>query len=280
MNWPTWNQAAIAAALSGLLALALRRRDLDGWRAAIGQAATEFAIIAGLYSVWRVARKLPLAQDEGAVERAHQIVDLERTLHLPTELSLQQWFLQHDTLARLANTYYATLHVPMLLGFLVWLFVRHREHFARWRNALAILTGFCLVIRFIRVAPPRFLGELGYVDLSTRYGLNIYGPVGTGVSDQFAAMPSIHVGWAAVVSFGIVAASTSPWRWLALLHVVLTLVVVSATGNHWWMDGIVAVALLGVALRIDTVVRRRRAARAGEDEPVPSPPEPALSASS
>jgi hypothetical protein len=280
VNWPTWNQAAIAAALSGLLALALRRRDLDGWRAAIGQAATEFAIIAGLYAVWRVARKLPLAQDEGAVERAHQIVDLERTLHLPTELSLQQWFLEHDTLARLANTYYATLHVPMLLGFLVWLFVRHREHFARWRNALAILTGFCLVIRFIRVAPPRFLGELGYVDLSTRYGLNIYGPVGTGVSDQFAAMPSIHVGWAAVVSFGVVAASTSRWRWLALLHVILTFVVVSATGNHWWMDGIVAVALLGVALRIDTVVRRRRAARAGEDHAVGSPPEPVLSASS
>jgi hypothetical protein len=278
VNWPTWNQAAIAAALSGLLALALRRRDLDGWRAAMGQAATEFAIIAGLYSVWRVARKLPLAQDEGAVDRAYQIVDLERTLHLPTELSLQQWFLEHDTLARFANTYYATLHVPMLLGFLVWLFVRHREHFPRWRNALAILTGFCLVIRFIRVAPPRFLGDLGYVDLSTRYGMNIYGPVGTGVSDQFAAMPSIHVGWAAVVSFGVVAASTSPWRWLALLHVIVTFVVVSATGNHWWLDGIVAVALLGVALRIDTVVRRRRMA-GGSGGGAGARPDPVMSAS-
>ena len=277
MNWPTWNQAAIAAALSGMLAVALRRRDLDGWRAAIGQAATEFALIAGLYSVWRVARKLPLAQDEGAVERARQIVAFQEALHLPSELSLQRWFLEHDTLARWANTYYATLHVPMLLGFLVWLFVRHREHFARWRNALAILTGFCLVIRFIRVAPPRFLGDLGYVDLSTRYGLNIYGPVGTGVSDQFAAMPSIHVGWAAVVSFGVVAASTSRWRWLALLHVIITFVVVSATGNHWWMDGIVAVALLATALRIDTVVRRRRVVAAPEAEA--AVPEPAMSAS-
>lgn len=279
MNWPTWNQAAIAAACSGLVALALRRRDLDGWRAAIGQAATELAIIAGLYSVWRVARKLPLAQDEGAVGRAHQIVDLEAALHLPTELDVQRWFLEHDALARLANTYYATLHVPMLLGFLVWLFVRHREHFARWRNALSILTGFCLVIRFVRVAPPRFLGELGYVDLSTRYGLSIYGPVGTGVSDQFAAMPSIHVGWAAVVSFGVVAAGTSRWRWLALAHVVITFVVVSATGNHWWLDGIVAVALLGVALRIDTVVRRRRARITVVEPTGPAPePEPAPSA--
>ena len=70
-------------------------------------------------------------------------------------------------------------------------------------------------------------------------------------------MPSIHVGWAAVVSFGIVAVSTSRWRWLALLHVIITMIVVSATGNHWWLDGIVAIALLGVGLALDTAFRRR-----------------------
>ena len=127
-----------------------------------------------------------------------------------------------------------------------------------------IVTGFCLVIRFVRVAPPRFLPDLGYVDLSTRYGMSVYGPVGTGVSDQFAAMPSIHVAWAAVVSFGIIAASPSKWRWVFALQVILTMLAVSASGNHWWLDGIVAIALLGVALVIDTTVRRfveRRRAR-------------------
>jgi hypothetical protein len=69
-------------------------------------------------------------------------------------------------------------------------------------------------------------------------------------------MPSIHVGWAAVVSFGIVAASDSRWRWVFVAHVVVTELVVSATGNHWWLDGIVAVALLGVALMIDAAARR------------------------
>ena len=138
---------------------------------------------------------------------------------------------------------------------MVWLFVRHRDEYSRWRNALAILTAFCVVIRFIRVAPPRFLPDLGYIDLSTNYGWSLYGPVGTGVSDQFAAMPSIHVGWAALVSFAIVAVSTSRWRWVFLLHVVLTMLVVSATGNHWWMDGIVAIILLGLAIAIDSAVR-------------------------
>ena len=140
-----------------------------------------------------------------------------------------------------------------------------------WRNGLAIVTAFCLFIRFVRVAPPRFLPDLGYIDLSTKYGLSVYGPVGTGVSDQFAAMPSIHVAWAAVVSFGIIAASPSKWRWVFGLQVVLTMLAVSASGNHWWLDGIVAIALLAVALAIDTAVRRWSAARrsadpAGDDE--------------
>jgi hypothetical protein len=113
-----------------------------------------------------------------------------------------------------------------------------------------------VVIRFVRVAPPRFLPDLGYIDLATRYGWSVYGPVGTGVSDQFAAMPSIHVGWAALVSFGIVAVSTSRWRWLFMLHLVLTMLVVSATGNHWWLDGIVAIVLLLVAFAMDDGARR------------------------
>ena len=118
-----------------------------------------------------------------------------------------------------------------------------------------MLTAACLVIRYIRVAPPRFLPELGYIDLATRYGLSVYGPVGTGVSDQFAAMPSIHVGWAAVVSLGIVFSSSSRWRWLYLAHLLITVLAVSATGNHWWLDGVAAIAILGVALWIDRFVR-------------------------
>ncbi|MEO8163375.1 MAG: phosphatase PAP2 family protein, partial [Ilumatobacteraceae bacterium] len=112
------------------------------------------------------------------------------------------------------------------------------------------------VSRRSAAAPPRFLPDLGYIDLATRFGLSIYGPVGKGVSDQFAAMPSIHVGWAAVVSFGIVAAGTSRWRWLFLVHLVMTTLAVTATGNHWWLDSIAAIILLGVALLIDSLGRQ------------------------
>ena len=237
-------------------------------RAAAILGSQELALMASLYSIWRLARVLPLARPEGAIDRARQIDDLQQSLHMPTELSLQHFVLRHDWLAQFSNAYYAIAHVPGLIAFLVWLFVRHRDVYPRWRNPLAIVTALCVVIRFVRVAPPRFLPDLGYIDLATRYGMSLYGPVGTGVSDQFAAMPSIHVGWAAVVSFGVVAASTSRWRWIFLLHLILTMIVVSATGNHWWLDGIVAMVLVVVGIAIDRTVRRitmsRRAPRSGD----------------
>jgi hypothetical protein len=133
----------------------------------------------------------------------------------------------------------------------------HRDPYPHWRNALVLVTAGCLAIRFVRVSPPRFLPDLGYVDLATRVGYSIYPQdVSQGVSDQFAAMPSIHVAWAVLVSVGIVTVSTSRWRWLFLSHVVVTMLVVVATGNHWWLDGIVAVALLPGGLFLDSAVRR------------------------
>ena len=157
------------------------------------------------------------------------------------------------------------MHVPALVGFLVWLFVRHRDRYPHWRVGLAVVTAGCLAIRWVRVAPPRYLTDLGYQDLSEICGPSVYGEVGSGVSDQFTAMPSIHVGWAAVVSFGIFLSTTSRWRWFFLLHVVITTLVVAATGHHWWMDGVVAVLLLAVGLWRSTPPRRRSL-------PPPSPP--------
>lgn len=256
MKWVTWDQAALTALVTGGVALLARRKPRTRFRSAVCSAATELTLLALLYAIWRLARVLPLDKPSGAIERARQINQFQHNLHFPSELSLQHLALDHEWLARLTNYYYAVAHVPGLILFLIWLYIRHREAYPHWRNGLVILTAFCLVIRFIRVAPPRFFPDLGYIDLASRFGMSIYGPVGTGVSDQFAAVPSIHVGWAAVVSFGIVAASKSRWRWLFLLHIVFTMIAVSATGNHWWLDGIVANFLLGVALPIDTHARR------------------------
>lgn len=254
VGWATWDQAAVAAACSTGAWLGLRGRTRTVLRTA-GTAAAEFAFVAGLYAIWRLARMLPIAQEEGAIDRAWQIARLQEWLHLPSELSLQHWTMQHATLTEWTVWYYGVVHVPALIIFLIWLWLRQRDHYKRWRTGLVLTTAGCLIIRFARVAPPRFLPELGFVDLSNRVGFSVYGSVGTGVSDQFAAMPSIHVAWAAVVALGAVAASPSRWRWLIFLHLPITMFVVAATGHHWWMDGFVALALLGGALALDRRLR-------------------------
>jgi hypothetical protein len=267
MRWPSWEEAALATVVLGGASLLARRATGRGARAgrAVAAFTQETALISFLYAIWRLARQLPLVQEEGAYERGRQIWELQQALHLPSELAMERWLIDHDLLARWTVSYYAGMHVPSLLLFLLWLWVRHRDQYPRWRNALAITTGFCLVIRFVRVAPPRLLPELGFIDLPAALGRDIYGPVGTGASDQFAAMPSIHVAWAAVVGLGIWSASTSRWRWIGPLHLALTFWAVMATANHWWLDGLVAVALVGLALTIDDQVRRRWG-RPGRDD--------------
>jgi len=256
VSWPTWDQALIVSAAAGLLALGLRRLRPSRTTEFVQPAALELAIVAALYAVWRMAKKLPLTQADGAVERARDIVAVQEWLRLPEELTLQRWAIEQEWLGWFSAAYYAGAHVPGVVIFLVWLFVRHRDVYPHWRNALAMVTAFCLFIRFVKVAPPRFLTDLGYTDLSAVHGMDVYGEVGTGVSAQFAAMPSLHVAWAAVVAFGALAASSSRWRWIGMAHLLLTLYVVAATGHHWWLDGIVALGLLAVAVGIDLSARR------------------------
>jgi hypothetical protein len=142
------------------------------------------------------------------------------------------------------NGYYAIAHAPALIIFLVWLFVRHRDQYPRVRNTVALVTGISLSIHFLPLAPPRLYPELGFVDTAKQYGQSVYTTIGHGLSDQMSAMPSMHVAWAVIVGIGAVTISKSRWRWLVLVHTALTLLAVTATANHWWLDGIAAAVIV------------------------------------
>ena len=83
------------------------------------------------------------------------------------------------------------------------------------------------------------------VDTAVRYGQSVYAGAAGFDADQLSAMPSVHVGWAILVAIAVIGAARSRWRWLALVYPVLTTLVVVVTANHFWLDGIVAAALLG-----------------------------------
>jgi hypothetical protein len=275
-----WQQAAglaVVFAVAGLLLPpALHRRPVARrrWFEMVTAGAREGAVVMVLFTIWQIAGSLALTRVAGAFERAHTILRIERWLPLPSELTVQHWVLPHPDLVRALNTFYLYVHINSITIFLIWLFVRHRDRYPWARNALVLLTGPCLLVQMIPVAPPRMLADAGFVDTAIAYGQSIYGPFGSGMADQLSAMPSVHVGWALLVAFVVIRVSTSRWRWLILAHPLATTFVVVATANHFWLDGIVAALILAVALPVATgaeswlAPRRRGAHPAAKADPV------------
>jgi hypothetical protein len=250
----TWNMAALIAALLAA-AVVFTRPNGRQWLVVARAFAKETALILSLYAIWQLAGTLSVMQVNGARGRALWIWDAQRFLHFPSELTFQKAALPHPLIVQFFNAYYAIMHVPALVIFLIWLFIRHRDRYASVRNAIALLTGISLIIQLIPVAPPRMFGELGFVDTAKLYGQSVYGAVGSGIADQLSAMPSVHVGWAVAVGLVSVQISRSRWRWLALLHPILTVLAVTVTANHWWLDGVVAVAILLLVMAAQRGVR-------------------------
>ncbi|MFE7919279.1 phosphatase PAP2 family protein [Streptomyces sp. NPDC057398] len=212
----------------------------------------EFLLVAGLFLVYKFGRRLATGHTGEAFRNAHDVWDLERALHLPGEGAVQSLLLHGDGVVHLANTYYAAVHFPATAAFLVWLYLRRPAHYLRARRVLAAVTAAALALHLLfPLAPPRMLASAGLVDTAREFGPSVYGdPAADSLSNQFAAMPSLHFGWALMVAIGLMAATRSRRRRLWLLHPALTLLVIVGTANHYWLDALVAAALLGLALAV------------------------------
>ncbi|GIF07846.1 phosphatase PAP2 family protein [Actinoplanes siamensis] len=209
----------------------------------------ELGLVAVLFLIYKIGRVAATGHVGEAFDNANKVWNLERWMRLPGELSVQHRLLSWHALIEVANSYYAYVHFPATVICLIWLYVFRPAHYRWTRNVLALLTGTALLVHFgFPLAPPRMLTGTGMLDLGRLYGPAVYGPPQSDqLSNQYAAMPSLHVGWAVVIAVALIAATSSRWRALWLLHPVITLYVVVATGNHYWLDAIAALGLLAVA---------------------------------
>lgn len=252
-----WQPAALMAACLALTALAcgrLRRRRL----AFAAQFAREAALLLGLYALWQFAGSFSVMSSSGALPRGQRLWHVERVLHLPDEAAVQRLFVSHPLVVQAFNLYYAVLHFPVLIACLIWLFAWHRDDYGRIRSTIVVFTGASLLIQFIPVAPPRLLPGTGLVDTAAEYGQSVYAWSTGFNADQYSAMPSVHVGWALIVAMAVITVSRSRWRWAAAAYPALTLLVVVATANHFWLDGVVAAILLVAALEAQRAGRALR----------------------
>ncbi|MEV0134332.1 phosphatase PAP2 family protein [Dactylosporangium sp. NPDC050688] len=228
----------------------------------------ELLLVVGLFLAYKMGRLLVDGKVGQAYANAELIWHTERALRLPDEMDLQHLLLTFEAVIRAANIYYAVVHFPATVAFLLFMYVFRPAHYLRFRRILAWLTAAGLVMHFaFPLAPPRMLAGIGMVDTAAKFGPSVYGPPQTDtLSNQYAAMPSLHVAWALVVACGLIVATRSRWRWLWLAHPVITMIVVVGTANHYWLDGIIAAILVGALL-----LAVGRARRPAGEPPVTTP---------
>lgn len=267
---PGWQSAITLAATFGVLAILLRRRR--GLAAGLREASLVF----GLFFTWIMVGSYTESYVTGALDRGRQLYRFEQLIGLPSELTVQRWLLPHETLSHLVNGYYLFGHLNVMAVLLAWTWIWHRQAYPALRLQVVLLCLSCLLIQLVGVAPPRLLPGLGFVDLANKYGESVYGGLGTGINGQLLAMPSLHVGWAAVAAWTVWRNGARWWRWIGPTHFVGMTLVVVASANHWWLDGIVAVALLAAIIPIVDRILKVGGPRVASAPAVV--PEPALSA--
>jgi hypothetical protein len=240
-------------------------------RAAAGLVLREAATVVGLFAVWQFGQLSVMGTDD-AIARGQWIWDTERRLGLPSEAMIQRWVLPHPLLVEGANYYYAVMHFGVMVALLTWLFLRHREAYPWVRGTLVLVTAMSLAVQLIPVAPPRLLPDAGMADTALQYGQSVYGTTIGGLqADSYSAMPSVHVAWCVLVAVAVIRVSRSRWRWLIVLHPLVTVAVVLVTANHYWLDGVAAVALLLLSYLLQWgAARGMRWWRAGRAVPVES----------
>lgn len=226
----------------------MRRRVLTAppvWR--------ELLLVVLFYTGYTLTRIILVQDGTGpAFEHADQILTVERALGLDIELYLNQTLLTVPWLARTANVFYATMHFIVTLGVVVWLY-RYRPNHYRWlRTSIMVATGVALIGFWLYpLAPPRFLHAEGFVDpVTALHSLGLYASDASGtLTNQYAAMPSMHAGWALWCGAVIVKLASHTWaKALGAVYPATTVFVILSTANHYVLDAVAGIALVSGAL--------------------------------
>ncbi|MEO7398763.1 MAG: phosphatase PAP2 family protein [Ilumatobacteraceae bacterium] len=258
----------------------------------------EAIVIGAVYIVYGLVRnqfgsaKLNVGDEpRHAFNNAVAIIDIEEATGLFHEQTIQRWFLDTPWIP-FFNIFYGTAHFAVTLGVLIWLFVRHRAPFGRWRSTLVATTVIGLIgFALFPLMPPRLFNaephecrqrpdtevcnvyRYGGAELARETNQPDYEFVDTlrevgglwsfdskeldSVSNQYAAMPSLHIGWSvwcAIVLWQFAQRRSS--RWLGVIYPFVTLTAIVATANHFIIDAAGALLVLGAGYGLARLFER------------------------
>jgi PAP2 superfamily protein len=243
----------------------------------------ELAIIGIGYWLYSFGRNAVPEQASIAQRHGRSVQHLQDYLHLNWELSINHFVARNEWLAQIMDYYYATLHFVVTIGVLVWLFLK-RPHLYRGARTVIFATSLLGLLGFylFPLAPPRLLPQYDYVDTLTKFHTwgSLADPSVAQHSNQFAAMPSLHIGWA--LWCGIVLYQCARHQWVriaGLVYPFLTLCVIVGTANHFVLDAVGGVVVLGGGFVIQWLLSGHGAFEPPVDAPdfgMPERPLPSL----
>jgi hypothetical protein len=231
----------------------------------------EIAVVLSFYGIYTTIRNSNEGTAAAAQRNAEHVIDVQQRLGFFWEPTLQEWALHLTPLIIALNYFYGSLHFIATAGVMTLLYKRHTDRYPLWRNTLAITTLIGL-IGFITfpLMPPRLLPEhlgYGFVDTLDQYPTfwSFESGAVAKVSNQYAAMPSLHTAWATWVA--VAGAPLVRRRWLAGLlwaYPVVTVTAIVLTGNHYLLDAIGGWAALAVGYLTARLITRAGRRSAGD----------------
>lgn len=196
-------------------------------------------------------------------DNAIRIIDIEKGIGLYHEEWIQRTFLDWDAFIVFWNAFYGSFHFGVTIFAMVWLFLKFPQRYIFMRSTLAATTGVALIgFAFFPLMPPRLLAacasEYGACALEHEYVDTLVDPGGLwnfengpmeSISNQYAAMPSLHIAWATWCALALYPVLRRRWARVSIaVYPFLTLFAIVVTANHYWFDAVGGLIALGAGL--------------------------------
>lgn len=215
-----------------------------------GDLLLQILILAVALFVYQLTRGL--ADDSStaieATNNARDLIEVERTMGLFFEPSVQQWALGVGGLDDVLSWLYLNVQTTVTLGGMLWIYLFHNDRYYFVRNMFFVaFVGACFLYVVVPTAPPRLMPGYGFVDtVEQADGARKF--IWNAFANPYAAVPSMHIGFSLMIGWSIASLVGNRWvRAFWLWYPAVILFVVVATGNHFWLDAVAGaiVALAG-----------------------------------
>ncbi len=233
----------------------------------------ELGLILGFYLVYSWVRNqfgsASVSSDQ-AFSNAETVIDIQEAIRLYVEPDIQSWFVDWGWFLRFWNIYYGTLHFVVTAGVMLYLYLRQPADYPKWRTIGLATTGLALVgFAAFPLMPPRLLGDCGefgacvaspFVDTVAVHGgwVSMSSGAMEAVSNQYAAMPSLHFGWSMWCFLAMRPhLRSTPAKVAMALYPWLTLFAIIVTANHYWIDAVGGLVVLGLGWLLGTALNNR-----------------------